>query len=242
LPPAYRVYFVFIIIILLALAAWYWFSKEGRLTPGDEIQMVIAFVLTVTLIVVYLNLRSFQEFNQPLCAVKTVKVDPIPYVAKTDKIDKITKNADSAEAEVTPKNVIEISANIKNFGKYVARNTSYEWEVDIIENINSSNRQIRPIPDVPPGKSSSIDMLPEQEIDNLLVMFNEVRFRELVRGYESALRVRLNVVFQSTDDKLRQYSCVYLITRLKHPDLIKPEVTLKESKFITIPDKNPQSK
>ena len=234
--------FVFIIIILLAFAAWYWFSKEGRLTSGDEIQMVIAFVLIVTLIVVYLNLRSFQEFSQPLCAVKAVKVDPIPYMAKTDKIDKVSNNVKSAEAERTPKYVIDISANIKNFGKYVARNTSYEWEIDVIKNIKSSNPQTEPIEGVHPGKSSSIDMLPDQEIDNLLVMFNDVDFRELVSGYESALRVRLNVVFQNIDNKLKLYSCEYWITRLKHPNLIKPEVTLKESKFITLPDKVPQPK
>lgn len=214
--------------VILLVAGGYCFIRKDRISTAEEIQIFIAIILTATAITAYFSFLSFQEHNKPFCAVKMVRADVVRMT--------------TLKPEPREDAVFELAAVIKNFGKYIAKNVSYEWEVDIIKNFKDDpNPPAEKIMDMP-SISPTFTMLPEQELDNFLIQFNEDDFKKYTNGYESAIRLRMVIKYQDPDGKLQQYLCMYRITRLKSSLQEKPEVTLLGSKFESIPAYNSNQK
>jgi hypothetical protein len=186
-----------------------WWNCLKSVAMSNLIQASVGVILLATLIVLILNLRAFwhqnaltQTLNQPLCAVKMVKVEKV---------------SDS---------VIQISVIYRNSGKYVAKDALIRWDVDILPDQRHKERAI-PIPSVPPGELKNIALLPEHEISNFLVQFTTAEFNKIVTGY-AALRLKLAIEYKDMDNKGRRYSCTYYVTRMAHPEQYVPEVSLIE--------------
>jgi len=194
------------------------------MSTSEIIQLFAAIILTLSAVTAYNSFRSYQEHNQPFCAVKMVRADVV----------KMTTVKPEPREDV----VIELAAVIKNFGKYIAKNVSYEWIVDVIKNFEPNGKQPATIEVWRNGKSHIFTMLPEQELDNFFIQIGEENFKTLVDGYKSGLLLNVIVKYKDTDEKMQQYSCTYLISRLKSTLQEKPEVTIYESKFEAIPSKN----
>ena len=185
--------------------------KLWRNWSRDCVQKVIAISTTLTLIVLILNLYYFwkqvdltQILNQPICAVKELKVDKVR------------------------DNVVQISPVIKNFGKIAERNASFEWKINIVENLN--NPQKRKITEVTAwSKKDHIKILPEQEFIGGFRQYTRDDFNNMVRGYDSAILVSMIIGYHDLENKPQRYSCSYLITRLANLKEDKYEVMLNEA-------------
>jgi hypothetical protein len=210
--------------IILLIAGGCCYIGRNRMSTSETIQLFAAIILTLSAVTAYYNFRSYQEHNQPFCAVKLVRADVV----------KMT----SVKPELREDVVIELAAVIKNFGKYIAKNVSYEWKVDIIKNFEPNGKQPATKELWRNGKSHVFTMLPEQELDNFLIQISEENFKTLVDRYKSGLLLNVLVKYEDTDEKMQRYSCMYLISRLKSALQEKPEITIYESKFETIPAKN----
>jgi hypothetical protein len=210
--------------IILLIAGGCCYIGRNRMSTSEIIQLFAAIILTLSAVTAYNSFRSYQEHNQPFCAVKMVRADVV----------KMTTVKPEPREDV----VIELAAVIKNFGKYIAKNVSYEWIVDVIKNFEPNGKQPATIEVWRNGKSHIFTMLPEQELDNFFIQIGEENFKTLVDGYKSGLLLNVIVKYKDTDEKMQQYSCTYLISRLKSTLQEKPEVTIYESKFEAIPSKN----
>ena len=204
------------------MSFWIWLKNPDN---SNVIQAAIAIIYLFTLIVLWCNLNKLdtqiketrrqadaaqkqlgltQILNQPLCAVSLLKVDKPRY------------------------NVVQISPIIKNFGKMVERDASFEWRIDIIENINDAQkRKERPV--VPWRKKAHIKIIPEQEFMGGFRQFNTKDFNDMVRGYDSAVQVSMIIGYHDAEDKPQQYSCSYIITRLADIKKDQYEVMLVEA-------------
>lgn len=167
----------------------------------------------ITLTVLILNLIYFwsqydltQTLNQPLCAVKEVKV---------------LKVRDD---------VIQISAAIKNYGNYAAKNTSISWGFFVCPDIKNKNSMCLETNLGSKGQTD-ITVLPQHEFETLLSFINKTEFNKIVIGYDAALAVILTIDYQDMDNIIQRYSCSYLVTRLLIDKQDTYEVSLKASKL-----------
>jgi hypothetical protein len=184
------------------------------MTINDKIQLAIAIILSFTLIVLGLNLWAFwrqnkltQSLNQPLCAIKEVKV---------------AKARD---------HVIQISVIIKNFGNYVAKGASFDWEIYAIKKYNDDEQLWKKEKEWKPAKKTHLVMLPQHEFENILMFYEKEDFNKMVEGYQGAVGVRLSIEYQDMNNQIKRYSCVYVITRMLPDKDDTYEVTLKENKI-----------
>jgi hypothetical protein len=186
-----------------------------ELKIADFIQIGIGIILFITLIIFSLNLILFwkqncltQTLNQPLCAVKEVRVEKVR------------------------DNVVQISVITKNYGKYVAKNVSIEQQIDVIEGIKDV-KTTKSMDGLSPLKKTPITILPEQEFLVSFLQFSTDDFNKIARGYDSMVRVKVVIEYPNMHDKTQRYSCTYLITRLADIKEDKYEVSLQESKLET---------
>lgn len=216
--------------VILLFAGAYCYVRKGSIDVSAEIQIFIAIILTITVITAYGSYLSFQKLNQPFCAVKMVRADVVKMATLIPK----------PREDV----VIELAAVFKNFGKYIAKNVSYEWEVDTIKNFEPNGQQPVKPEFWRKGKSWDVfTMLPEQKLDNFLIQIGKDDFNKLTDGYKSGLVLKVVLRYQDADEKMQQYSCSYLITRLKSALQEKPEVTIYKSNFESvIADKSTQKR
>ena len=186
-------------------------------TTNDTIQSVIAFILAVTAAFLFLNLQALNDqikltqiLNQPLCAIKEIKVE---------------KPRD---------HVVEVSAIIKNFGNYKAKNASINWETILVNNLNmkDENRVYTKIENLSSERKTQITILPQHEFKHFL--FYIEKFDEMVVGYKSGIRIKLAIEYQDMDNKMERYSCSYLITRLLVDEQNTYEASLIKSELKNI--------
>jgi hypothetical protein len=135
------------------------------------------------------QLRLSEVLNQPLCGIKELKVEKVR------------------------DNVVQISPLIKNFGKMVEKDASFQWKIDQVENFNDAQKR-NETPEIPWSRKQHIKILPEQEIMCVGRQYNTKLFNELVRGFDSALLISMIVEYHNADNKPQKYSCSYRVTRL----------------------------
>jgi hypothetical protein len=148
--------------------------------------------------------------NQPLCGID-VRVEPVR------------------------DNVKQLTVVIKN-GKYVAKDVSLKWSIDVVEGSRSGKPMIKKIASIPePMTKPPFDILPEQELPVSFVQFTKDDFNNMVRGdKDSLIRVWITIEYRNIDDRKQRYSCTYLITRLADVKEDKYEVTLNSSKLLEL--------
>jgi hypothetical protein len=193
---------------------------------AEAIQLIIAIIYAFTVFVLWLNFHALdkqltetrkqanaaqrqveltQTLNQPLCAVKELKVDK------------------------ARSNVVQISPVIKNFGKMVEMEASFQWKIDIIKNFNDDKKWTAKN-DMPWRKKDHIKILPEQEFIVGFKQYNTFVFNNMVSGYDSAILVSMIIGYHDLENKPQQYSCSYLITRFADIKKDEYEVILREAK------------
>ena len=212
-------------------------SGNEHLKKGDYIQIFIAVILAGTCFVLIFNLVFFrgqikltqdqikltqdqieltQALNQPLIAVKDVKV-----------------------TQVRP-SAIETSLIIKNFGNYVAKDVTIKWEFYQVSFSGKNPRTVKVetrIPQISGGKKQ-ITILPQHEFKQFLVYVGKKDYEKVVAGYSSAILLKATLRYPDMYDKTQEYSCEYLITKLLGNDkgVATFEASLKRSSLKTLGD------
>ncbi|MFA4829976.1 MAG: hypothetical protein WC594_12220 [Thermodesulfovibrionales bacterium] len=192
--------------------------KSDGLNTANCIQIAIAFILTVNLIVLYLNLDSLNHqikltevLNQPLCGVKEIKINEVK----------------------DPINRIKIYAVITNSGNYSAKNASIEWEFyqckDLIGDKPACNEKIKGWQSSP--KNMNITILPKQEFNYFLIDVTKEELSKRVEGYDRGLRIKLTIKYKNMDNNPQQYSGSFLIIRVGAPNIY--EATIEQSSIET---------
>lgn len=178
-------------------------EKWMKLSGGDRIQCVIATILLITCIVLAFNLKFFREqikltqaLNQPFCAVKEVQLIP----TGTD-----------ADGKVFGLYII-----LKNFGNYIAHNSSYELKSFAMEHekknevwLLKNNRAL----DIHDKKT--ITLMPQGEFKFFVAFIPEKTLMEYVAGYEKIIKLEIIIKFKNYENEIKLYRCNYLITRLQ---------------------------
>ena len=145
--------------------------------------------------------------NQPLCAIKEVKVNEVKGY----------------------NNLIKISAVVANSGNYIAKNASIEWQLYQRENLLSANPPSKKIEGwgSSPSKKSDIAILPKHEFDYFLIYVAKEDLDKRVQGYDSGVEVRLIIKYTDMDNKPQQYEGSFLIIRVGPPNFY--DATIQES-------------
>lgn len=181
---------------------------------ADWIQVAIAIILAVNALVLYFNLNSLNRqikltevLNEPLCAVKEIKINEVKDHA----------------------NRIKIYAVITNSGNYSAKNASIEWEFyqckDLVSNKPSCEKIKGWHSDL--KKKMNITILPKQEFNYFLIDVPKEVLNKRVKGYDRGLRIKLTIKYNDMDDKPQQYSGSFLIIRVGAPNIY--EATIEKS-------------
>ena len=164
---------------------------------SDRIQGSIALILFITLVVLILNLLFFwkqneltQTLNQPLCAVKNVKL-----------------------IKVRP-DVYKIDATIMNTGNYVARKASIGWEFFLVEKLKDPQSKTIKIDGWSSKTKKEMTILPRHEFDLWIIYIKKNEVDKIIDGYEKAVAISLTIEYQNMDHVTQRYSCTYLITRM----------------------------
>jgi hypothetical protein len=193
---------------------WFW------LRDGDRIQFGILIVLVVNVIFFWIQYRSTQLLNKPLCAVKQLNVERALKSKDVIDYEKLTQDQ---------KNIIKISTVIKNFGKYKAKNASIEWEM-IALNRKSKGEEWKAGSVVKKSTVlTDITILPDQEFEHWLIFIPKKDLDEVISGYEKAVNININIRFLNMDEKTETYKCIYQITKMLAPEEYLYEVSLVNS-------------
>lgn len=174
-----------------------------KLEKGDWIQCFIGLVLFLTLIVLILNLRSFwyqnkltQTLNQPFCAVKDVQLVP----TGTDADGK----------------VFGLYLILKNFGNYIAYNSSYELKSFAMEHEKKNEAWLlKNIRALNIHDKKTITLMPQAEFKFFVAFIQEKTLMEYVSGYEKVINLKIVIEFKDYENEIKLYRCNYLITRLQ---------------------------
>jgi len=166
---------------------------------ANIIQIIIAIILFLTFLVLILNLRSLQEqigltqvLNQPLCAVKEIKIN-----------------------EVNAPNRFKIYAVITNSGNYNAKNATIEWEFyqcDDLISRQTCNKIKGWHSD--PKKKMNVTILPKQEFNYFLIDVPQAGLNERVKGYDRGVGIEITIKYKDMNNSPQKYSGFYLITRI----------------------------
>lgn len=191
--------------------------KDDRINTNNLILIFTLLALVANLWFFWKQNNLTQVLNQPICAVKEVKV-----------------NIDYAKD-------IEISAVIVNSGSYIAKNASIEWEFYHVEDLKKE-QSFKKIEGwvLPSSKKSNIAIMPRHEFVIPLVIVKKEKFDNLVRGYESGVGITLSIEYTDMKGNPQTYSSFFLITRLGPADSYN--ATIQESSYekkrqIEIPEK-----
>lgn len=191
---------------------YFWSMKKIFDLKADRIN-TNNLILIFTLLALVFNLWFFwkqnnltQVLNQPICAVKEVKV-----------------NIDNAKD-------IEISAVIVNSGNYIANNASIEWEFYHVKDLKEkqSSKKIEGWV-LPTSKKSNIAIMPRHEFVMPLVIVKKEKFDNLARGYESGVEIKLSIEYTDMKGNPQTYRSSFLITRLGPADSYS--ATIRESSY-----------
>lgn len=195
----------------------YFNPKSDGLNTANFIQIAIAFILTVNLYVLYLNLDSLNHqikltevLNQPLCGVKEIKISEVK-----DHVNRI-----------------KIYAVITNSGNYSAKNASIEWEFYQCKDLIGDKQACAKIKGWQSSpKNMNITILPKQEFNYFLIDVTKEELSKRVEGYDRGLRIKLTIKYKNMDDNLQQYSGSFLIIRVGAPNIY--EATIEQSSIET---------
>lgn len=191
-------------------------------TKGDCIQLCIAIIIMLNLIVFWVQYNSTQLLNKPLCAVKQLVVEPALQ-------GKNVTNAEKVDPSVKDKNIIKISAVIKNFGKYKAEKASITWKMVAFEKSEKSGYVAKEVIKES-AVSTDITILPEQEFEQWLWFVNKKNLDNIVEGYKKAVDISINIKFLTEDGKKEEmYSCTYRVTKMLITNEYLYEVSLVNS-------------
>jgi hypothetical protein len=180
------------------------------LSCSDWIQIGILVVLFFNLIFFWIQYRSTQLLNKPLCAVKQLNVDSAlegKNIIKTEKVDK----------SVEGKSIIKIAAVIKNFGKYEAKKVNITWNLVALEGKMDKGKLKEWMEVGRSGESmvsTDLTVLPEHEFEQWLVFFTKEELDKMVRGWEKAVDINISIKYLNMDDKTEKYNCTYRITKM----------------------------
>ena len=147
-----------------------------------------------------------QALNEPLCAVKDIKIE-------------------KARDEI-----IKISAIIKNFGNYAAKNALIDWKFVLVKDLKQETKQSI-IENWGSKGEIQITILPQHEFERFLLYVEKKDFDAMVVGYQNAVGVILSIKYKNIENKMEQYSCFYLITRMLTDNKGTYEVSLQDSKL-----------
>jgi len=127
------------------------------------------------------------------------------------------------------KNIIKISAVIKNFGKYQAKHVSIEWEMVALKRKSKDEKWEEGSVVSKSPVSTDITILPDQEFEQWVIFIEKKDLDEVVRGYEKAINIKINIRFLNMDEKMESYKCVYQITKMLLTEEYLYEVSLVKS-------------
>lgn len=153
------------------------------------------------------KIKINQTLNRPLCGIERIDVLPTG-------------------------NQIQISAFIKNYGSYLAKDTLINWKTYVVENLKCDKIIRKEIPTLQSKRDIPITVLPKQEFKYFLFYVKKENFKKAVKGYDSAVELELNIIYKKTKDEPGQYSCLYRITRLLTDDRDEYEKILLKAKVI----------
>ncbi|MDP3260780.1 MAG: hypothetical protein Q8M34_09400 [Thermodesulfovibrionales bacterium] len=188
--------------------------RRDGLSTANCIQIVIALVLIFNLC--YLNrqikltqeqIKLTQVLNQPLCAVKEIKVNEVK----------------------DHTNRIKIYAVITNSGNYTAKNASIEWEFYQCNDLIGHKQPCEKIKGWHSDSRNKMDItiLPKQEFNYFLIDVPKERLNKRVEGYDRSLRIKLTIKYNDMDEKSQQYLGSFLIIRVGAQNLY--ETTIEKS-------------
>jgi hypothetical protein len=156
--------------------------------------------------------------NQPICAVKEVKVIKASGKAITGLAD-----------------VFKISAVIKNFGTYAANNVTIKCKVFGLKGSKGTYSRDNSFPSPVPASENSITILPQHEFESFIVYYPREFLSAHVGGFERALELTVIIEYRNDiNQRTERFSCSYIITKLlgQEPDLY--EAILVQSKQETL--------
>ncbi len=171
---------------------------------NKNLSIVNAAILFLTAGILFTNANLLSRqinltklLNQPLCAVKEVQVI------------KTGKDANG--------NVFGVYIILKNFGNYVARNVSYEWNTFAVENeVKNGMPSLKSIKKFGwLSGEKKITLIPQSEHRFFITFIGEKTLKEFVVGYEKFIKLNIITKFKNFKNKQQQYTCNYLITRLQ---------------------------
>jgi hypothetical protein len=165
-----------------------------KLKTSDYIQIFIALILIGNILFFWKQHDLTQTLNQPLCAVKNVRLIPV----RPD--------------------VYKIYATIMNSGNYVAEKVAIDWGLFLVEKLKDPQPIFTPIDPQRSKNKTEMTLLPKHELDFWIIYIDKKDIDKMVDGYEKAIAISLTVEYKNMDNVTQRYSCIYLITRMLSTD------------------------